>query len=43
MTPIATTVLVQELDTSAGMQAAIALFSLVLASLWILGGKKRSF
>jgi MFS family permease len=40
MTPIATTALVQGFDTNSGMvQAAIALFSLVLASLCILGGK----
>ena len=40
MVPIATTALVQEFDTSAGIvQTAIALFSLVLASLCILGGK----
>ncbi len=40
MMPIATTALVEEFDTSAGMlQAAIALFSLFLASLCILGGK----
>ena len=40
MAPIATTALAQEFDTSAGMvQAAIALFSLVLASLCILDGK----
>ncbi len=40
MTPIATTALVQEFDTRVVMvQAAIALFSLVLVSLCILGGK----
>jgi len=40
MTPIATSVLTEEFDTSSAMvQSAIALFSLVLAGLCILGGK----
>jgi len=40
MTPIATTALTEAFDTSSAMvQAAIALFSLVLAGLCILGGK----
>ena len=40
MTPIATSALTEEFDTSSAMvQSAIALFSLILAGLCILGGK----